>query len=102
VPLLPWIATGVLAVGTGVSGWLTYRQNQAYGSLRNAYPVTRDQLDASHGKTENFITATSILGGATLVSLAVATYFTFGGSRRERTMALGVSPTGVSFQARLP
>jgi hypothetical protein len=96
------MATGILAAGTGVGGWLSIRQNHAYGSLRNAYPVTRDQLDASHTKTENFITATTILGAATVVSLAVATYFTFGGPRRERTMALGVSPSGVSFQARLP
>lgn len=105
VPVVPWIVAGAFATATGVSAVLTASASSDYETLTGRYPVTRDELDAAHGKGRDLLLLTTVLGAATVVSAGVAGYFTFfrGSSLpREKTVGLAVGPNGVNITGRLP
>ncbi|MBX3221955.1 MAG: PEGA domain-containing protein [Labilithrix sp.] len=105
VPVVPWIVAGALATATGVSAVLTASASSDYQALAGRYPVTRDELDAAHGKGRDLLLLTTVLGAVTVVSVGVAGYFTFfrgSAPPREKTVGLAVGPTGVTITGRLP
>jgi tetratricopeptide (TPR) repeat protein len=82
-PVLPWAITGGLAAATAVSGLLASSAYSSYEDTRKAYPITREQLESSHGSARDLFLLTTAFGIATVVSAGVATYFTLGGKTPE-------------------
>ncbi|RYE93362.1 MAG: PEGA domain-containing protein [Myxococcales bacterium] len=94
VPWLAWGLTGALALGTGVTGFLALRASSRLDEQKGSLPVRRDDLDSTRGQMRGLALATDILGGATLVTGAIATYLTL--RRPAGPVAVGVSPGAVS------
>jgi hypothetical protein len=70
--------------------------------MREVYPITRDELDAAHGKATNLFILTTALGAATAISAGVAAYFTIkGGSSKETKVGIIVWPTGVAITGKM-
>jgi hypothetical protein len=103
-PTVPWLVTGAFAAGAVASGIFTMNANDAYESIRNAYPITQEELELAHGKARNLLMVTGILGAATVVSLGVAGYFTFFRSAppTEKTVGIAIGPAGISIRGKLP
>jgi hypothetical protein len=108
-PVVPWVITGALAAGTGAAAYFTESASVQYGRLRNSFPITRQDLDGAQAKTQNLMTTTMVLGGATLFSAAIAAYLSFTARAatprdERRPVALGPGPglAGVSVEGSLP
>lgn len=82
-PVVPWAVTGGLAVVTAVTGVLAAGAYSSYEDTKKAYPITRDELESSHGSARDLFLLSAAFGAATLVSAGVATYFTLGGKTPE-------------------
>ncbi|MDI1434112.1 PEGA domain-containing protein [Polyangium sorediatum] len=68
VPVVPWVITGALAVGTGIVGGLALAKSSEYRSQLDTFGATRATLDASYGTMKNLAIATDVLLGATAVA----------------------------------
>ncbi|MDI1481014.1 PEGA domain-containing protein [Polyangium sp. y55x31] len=68
VPVVPWVITGALAVGTGIVGGLALSASSDYRSQLDTFGTTRPTLDESHGNMRNLAIATDVLLGATAVA----------------------------------
>ncbi|MDC0745778.1 PEGA domain-containing protein [Polyangium mundeleinium] len=68
VPVVPWVITGALAVGTGIVGGLAFRASSNYRSQLDTFGTTRPTLDESYGSMKNLAIATDVLLGATAVA----------------------------------
>ncbi len=104
-PVVPWVVAGTFAAATGVSAYLTLSASSDYEALKAQYPVTREELDAAHGKGRDLLLVTGALGAVTVVSLGVASYFTFfrrSSAPQDRTVGVAIGPTGISVSGRLP
>lgn len=108
-PVLPWVVTGALGVGTVVSGVLA---NQAYGDFqtqRDSFPVSRSALDDAQSNARNLSILTASLGAATVVSLGVSAYFTWWApppkvTGRAQPIRVGLAPSlgGLSIVGTMP
>jgi hypothetical protein len=67
--------TAVLAVGTGVFGYLALRAQKDLKDQVNSYPNTRDNIEEARTKSKNYGYLTDALGAATVISGGVALYF---------------------------
>lgn len=67
--------TAVLAVGTGVFGYLALGAQKKLDDQLNTYPNTKKNIEDARTKSKNYGYITDALGGATLVSGGVALYF---------------------------
>jgi hypothetical protein len=76
-PLVPWVVTGALVAGTAVSAFFASRAYASLQSKRNAYPVSRDELDGAQASARDLFLVTSGLAAATVVSGALSAYLTF-------------------------
>ncbi len=96
-PWVPWIATGGLAVATGVTGVLALKASGDLKARRDTFGVSRADLDQASGRTRTLALTTDVLAGATLVAAGVSTWLTL----REPQPApsagvqVGVGPGGV-------
>jgi hypothetical protein len=82
--------------------------------MRDDYPITKEALDAAHGKGRDLLFLTGALGTATIVSLGVAAYFTIfrgsapppdktvGKAASVKALGFAVGPTGITIMGRLP
>ncbi len=98
VPVIPWVVTGVLAASTLVTGILASSAYGDYKDKRDAFPVTRSELDDAQGSARTLFIVTGVLGGATLVSAGVASYLTFFTGPRSR-VGIGFGAPGVALGA---
>lgn len=80
-PVVPWVITGALAAATAVSGVLAAGAYGSYNDKRDAFPITRAELDDAQGSARDLFVLTSVLGATTVISAAVATYLTLSGGR---------------------
>lgn len=108
-PVLPWIVTGALAAGTGVSAYFLMNANDRYSAMRDTYPITRDELERSHDSAKTLLFVTGGLGVATLVSLGVSGYLTLTrgaapppDADATKKIGFAVGPGGVSVIGRMP
>ena len=95
----PWVAwgiTGAFAVGAGVTGVLALSASSRLSDEKDTLPASRAELDSSRSRMRTFALATDILGGATLVTAAVATYLTL--RRPSSSVSVGVAPGFVSVK----
>ena len=67
--------TAVLAVATGVSGYLALGAQKKLNDQVNLYPNTKVNIEDARTKSKNYGYVTDALGGATLISGGVALYF---------------------------
>lgn len=95
---VPWYVTGGLAAGTVLSGVLFAVAYGSYQDKIDAYPITRDDLDASQARARDLLLLTGALGTATVVSAGIATYLTWGG--REPAQAAKEKPASRLVPAR--
>jgi len=99
-PWVPWVATGGLAVASGVSAFMTLGASQDLQSKRTTFGVTRAELDEASGKTRSLALATDILTAATLVAGGISAYLTLAGPPEPEPsprVQLGVGPGGVGL-----
>ncbi|MDI1449814.1 PEGA domain-containing protein [Polyangium sp. 6x1] len=68
VPVVPWVITGALAVGTSIVGGLALSASSEYRSQLDTFGTTRPTLDESHGEMRTLAIATDVLLGATAVA----------------------------------
>lgn len=73
---LSWVATGVFASGTVVSGAMALHASHQLASERQAVPTSADTLAASSSRVAHWALAADILGLLTLGSAACAVHFT--------------------------
>lgn len=104
-PVVPWAVTGTLAAATVVTGILA---SSAYGSYKDkleTYPVSRNELDDAQGSARDLFVLSSVLGAGTVISLGIASYFTFFGSSpssggpppSKARVGFAIAPTGVAI-----
>lgn len=67
--------TAVLAVATGICGYLALGAQKALEDQVGTYPNTRDKIEDARTKSRNYAYLTDALGAATIVSGGVALYF---------------------------
>jgi hypothetical protein len=67
--------TAVLAVATGVCGYLALGAQKDLKNQLNVYPNTKDRIEDARTKSKNYGYLTDALGAATIISGGVALYF---------------------------
>lgn len=100
-PVVPWVVTGGLAVVTIVTGVITASKYSTYQDKKDAFPVTRSELDDAQGSARTMFVVTSIFGAATVVSAGIATYLTLS-PKRASSPRVGLAPGGIVFGGTLP
>jgi len=78
-----------------ITGVIALSASSRLTDEKNTLPVSRGELDSSRSRMRTFALATDILGGATLVTAAVATYLTL--RRPSSSVSVGVAPGFVSI-----
>jgi len=92
---LVWTATGLCAVGAGVSGLLAYRWEQDLRNQRDSYPVTRDALANQQTKVRTAGWVTDGLLAGTAVFAAISLTLTLRGSSDK---SVSFSAHGLTLQ----
>jgi tetratricopeptide (TPR) repeat protein len=102
-----WAATGALAVGAGVVGYLGVTKANDLESMRTDYGVTRQQLDDTKNSARTLFMISDIAGAAAVLTAGASLYFTLatsGSSSSEKAppaqqpkpkVGVGVTPFGV-------
>lgn len=101
-----WAATGALAVGAGVVGYLGVTKANDLESMRTDYGVTRQQLDDTKNSARTLFMISDIAGAAAVLTAGASLYFTLAtsGSSTEKAppqqppkpkVGVGVTPFGV-------
>ncbi|MFE8600447.1 PEGA domain-containing protein [Archangium violaceum] len=98
-PLVPWIATGGLAVASGVTGVLALSASNDLRKQREAFGATRTQLDEASQKTRTLALTSDVLLGATVVAAGVSAFLTLtsqpADSASSPRVQVGVGPGSV-------
>jgi hypothetical protein len=71
-----WTATGVLAVGAGITGTLGYMAKNELEAMREEEGSTNDERESQAERAQTLFLATDIMGGAALVTGGIALYLT--------------------------
>lgn len=102
VPWVAWGVTGVLAASTAVVGVLALRASSQLSDQRESLPVTRAELTDTRDRMRTLSITADILGGATVVAGAVATYLTLRrpSANAGSSTSLLISPSGVALGGR--
>jgi len=95
-----WLATGVLGVGAGVTGYFAVSRASSLATLRNSPTSTPEQRAAMRNQAERFALAADILTAATVVTAGATLYFTLRPASAEQPgprggTRLSLNPTGV-------
>ncbi|MEZ4297109.1 MAG: PEGA domain-containing protein [Polyangiaceae bacterium] len=83
---LPWVLTGLCAVGTGVTGGLTLSASNDLAQKRETL-TTRDDLDKAAGDVKTLAAVTDVLGVASIVGLAVSIGVTVSSGKKDAPKA---------------
>lgn len=84
-PIISWTAAGVLAVGTGIAGYLAIKASNDLSDQLNTRDTTSSALSKDRTNVKTFALVTDVLGAATLLGVGVALYFTFAPASKETT-----------------
>ena len=71
-----WTATGVLAVGAGITGGLGIKAANDLDDLRNEEGSTNDERESASDRANTLLLAADIMGGAAIVTGGIALYLT--------------------------
>jgi hypothetical protein len=75
-----WSATGVLAVGAGVTGGLGIKAANDLDDMRKEEGSTNDERDSQSRRAKTLLLAADIMGGAAIVTGGIALYLTLSDS----------------------
>src|SRR4051794_32315777 len=93
VPLAPWVVTGVLAAGAGITGGLALWSSSDLKKARQELDADVSALDSRSTRTKRLALATDVLLGSAVVAAGVATYLTV--ARPTERVAISVTPGGL-------
>jgi hypothetical protein len=103
-PIIAWSVTGALAVGAGVTGYLSTRAQKSLDQERNSPTATASSLDDKSSQLKTGALVTDILMASTVVAAAASVYLTWfrkdSDSPAAADVKVGVSPSGVSVLGR--
>jgi hypothetical protein len=94
-----WVATGILGAATVAAYAGAFVEGRQLDDLRHTYPITANALDDKVKLTSRLALAGDILAVTTAASAGLAVYLGWS-SHRERGLALGLSPGGVTVGGR--
>ena len=89
------IATGVLAVGTGVVGYLAAQDGSKFHDALDR-PSTANEINRLHDRAETKAILTDVLLGATAITGAITLYFVFSGGKSDKPPSETVSTAHVN------
>ncbi len=105
VPVVPWVITGVFAVGAGIAGGLALSASTDYRAKLDTFGTTRADLDEAYGSMKNRAVASDVLLGLTAAGAVTSIILTAtSGSKSPAKKAgcgpsnVAVGPTGVWFK----
>lgn len=95
-----WTATGALAIGAGVTGFLALRAKNDLNAQQNAFPASAADLGTAQSRMRAFALTTDILAGAAVIAGGVSIYLTLTSPKKERgasapSARLGFAPMGL-------
>lgn len=100
-PIIAWSVTGALAVGAGITGYLTTRAQKGLDDERDRAGTTPRTLDDKQSQLKTAALVTDILAASTVVAAGVSVYFTWFRKDKDTevpsSVKVGFSPTGVSL-----
>lgn len=107
VPVVPWVITGVLAVGTGIAGGLALSASGDYRTKLDTFGTTRSDIDEAHDSVKSRAVATDVLLGLTAAGVVTSIILTVtSGSKAPAKKAVlaplhvAAGPTGVWINGR--
>jgi hypothetical protein len=101
-----WAATGTLAVGAGVVGYLGVTKANDLESMRTDYGVTKNKLDETRNSARTLFMVSDIAGAAAVLAGGISLYLTLSSSSSSEKapataptpkVGLGVGPTSVKL-----
>jgi len=100
-PYIAWGATGALAIGAGVTGFLALKAHSDENDTIDRRGVTRSEIDDARSKTRTLSITADVLTATTLVAGGVALYLTLSKSKTSSTETTArITPGGVSIVGR--
>jgi hypothetical protein len=82
-----WSATGVFAIGAGVTGGLGIKAANDLEDLQTDPSATRSKLDSQRSRARTLLVAADVLGAAAVISGGAAIYLTLSGPKKEEKVA---------------
>jgi tetratricopeptide (TPR) repeat protein len=96
-----WSATGVFAIGAGVTGALGIKSANELEDLQTDPTASRGKLDDARSRAKTLLLAADILGAAAIVTGGTALYLTLSSPKTEKAPAPGTPPPTASGSLRL-
>src|SRR5579862_4306331 len=96
--VIGWSVSSLLSAGVLGFGVAALVNSERLNTLRQTYPVTRQQLDSQAGLTTGLAITTDVLMAATIVGIGVSTYLTVK-YNRDRKLKLSFTGSGASVSA---
>lgn len=102
-PVIAWTITGLLGVGTVVTGVLALGASGDLKDLRARPDASRNSLDETQGRTRSLALASDVLLAGTIIAGGVSLYLTLRDPPRETTargsvpLRLGVGPGSIAL-----
>jgi tetratricopeptide (TPR) repeat protein len=78
-----WSATGVFAIGAGITGGLGIKAANDLEELQSDPSATRAKLDSQQSRAKTLLIAADVLGAAAVISGGTAIYLTLSGPKKE-------------------
>jgi hypothetical protein len=78
-----WSATGVFAIGAGVTGGLGIKAANDLEDLQADPSATRGELDSQQSRAKTLLIVADVLGAAAIISGGTAIYLTLTGPKKE-------------------
>lgn len=96
VPVLPWVLTGVFAVGAGVTGGLALAASSDYKTKLDTFGTSRDELDGAGGTMRALAVTSDVLWGATAIAGVTAIVLTItAGPAPAKAAQVSAGPGGI-------
>jgi hypothetical protein len=98
-PVVPWVVTGALGVGTIVTGIVARGAVSGYEDKKASFGITRSELEDAQGSARTWVYVTAGLGAATVIMGGLSLYWTLSASPQKST-ALAFGPGSVIVRGR--
>jgi hypothetical protein len=96
-----WTATGVLAVGAGVTGGLGIKAANDLEDMREEEGTTNDERESQADRAQTLLLAADIMGAAAVVTGGLALYLTLSADSDDKETPPKAKPKAVMPRTRL-
>jgi tetratricopeptide (TPR) repeat protein len=93
-----WSATGVFAVGAGVTGFLGIRAANDLDDLRETPGASREELDSAQRRARTLLFTADVMGVAAIATGGVALYLTLSGPSESEKKKPGVAKVSAEIR----